>query len=96
LVPPVEFYATYSIPLSALIFPNIVREKAEITQLFLYPDSFIPLEIFEMVSNYRRYLDKDKYVFPSSRHSWDSSMVWVFSMELTNSYHKKLTCEHGL
>jgi hypothetical protein len=96
LVPHAEVYATCSIPLSALIFPNIVREKAEITQLFLNPDSFIPLEMIEMVSKYRRYLDKDKYVFPSSRHSWDSSMVWVFSMELTTSYHEKLTCEHGL
>ena len=41
-------------------FLNIIREKAEITKLFLDPNSFIPLEILEMVSKYRGYLDKDK------------------------------------
>ena len=92
LVPPVEFNATCSIPLSALIFPNIIREKAEITNLFLNPNSFIHLEMFEIFSKFRKYLDKDKYIVPSNRHSWDSSVVWVFGMGLTTSYHKKINC----
>jgi hypothetical protein len=78
LVPPTEFYATCSTPLSALIFPHIIREKAEITKLFLNPNSFIPFEMLEMASKYRGYLE-DKYVVPSSRHLWDCSVVWVFS-----------------
>jgi len=69
LVPPAEFNATCYIPLSALIFPNIIREKEEITKLFLNPNTFIPLEMFKIVSKYRRYLDKDKYIVPSSKHS---------------------------
>jgi hypothetical protein len=53
LVPPAEFYATCSTPLSALIFPNIIREKVEITMLFLNPNSLTPFEMLEMVSKYR-------------------------------------------
>jgi hypothetical protein len=58
LVPSAEFYATCSTPLPALIFPNIIREKAEIT-MFLNPKSFITLEKLEMVSKYRGYLDNN-------------------------------------
>jgi hypothetical protein len=60
LVPPTEFYAICSTPLSALIFPNKIREKAKITILFLDPNSFTHLEMLEMVYNYRGYLEKDK------------------------------------
>jgi hypothetical protein len=43
-----------------LNFQNFVKEKEESTKLFLYPNSFILLEVLEVISKYRGYLDKDK------------------------------------